>query len=362
MKRVGGLWDCLTSFENLWRAARKAARGKRRRPNVAAFGFELERHLLRLQEELRAKSYTPGAYREFEIFEPKRRLISAAPYRDRVVHHALCNVLEPIFERRFSASSFACRRGKGTHAALERASRFAARYRYVLKGDVRKFFPSIDHGILTALLARKIKDPDALWLAGRILEHANPQEPVVGWFPGDDLLSPLARRRGLPIGNQTSQFFANVYLDPLDHCVEEQLRPGGYVRYCDDFVLFADDKRWLDVARQRCRAALQALRLELHVTKSVVSRVADGLPFLGFRVFPDHRRLARGGAGRMRRRLAVMQHDYAAGRASLEQVRARIHGWLGHAGHGATWRLRRRLLGEVVFMRASDHDVPGRRP
>ena len=248
MKRQGNLWDGMISFENLLHAAQAAARGKRFKPGVARFVFDLERQLLRLHEELAGKTYRPGPYRTFTIYEGKTRQISAAPFRDRVVHHALTGVLEPIFERSFIFDSYACRKGKGTHAAVDRCQRFARRYRYVLKADVRKFFPSIDHRVLEGAIARKIKDPDVLWLVGRIIDHSNPQDPVLMWFPGDDLFTPTERRRGLPLGNQTSQFFANVYLDPLDHFITDRLGLS-YVRYVDDFLVFADDKRRLREAR-----------------------------------------------------------------------------------------------------------------
>ena len=353
MKRYGGLWAPLTDFGNLYRAAHQAARGKRRRPNVLRFMFDLERQLLRLQHELLAGTYVPGPYHEFHIQEPKARLISAAPFRDRVVHHALCNQIEPLFERGFIHDSYACRVGKGTHAALDRFTEFARRYPFVLKCDVSRFFPSIDHALLKALVARKIKDPRVLWLVERIIDHSNPQEPVSHIFPGDDLLTPLEHRIGLPIGNQTSQFFANLYLDPLDHFVKEQLGVRGYCRYCDDFVLFSNNKAWLGEARERCRRFLEGLRLQLHPRKSVIYRVDDGPRFLGFRVFPSHRRLARENVARMRRRLRQMQQEFAQGRLEHGDVQQRIRSWIGHARHGDTWKLRERLFAEVVFTRAS---------
>ena len=153
------LSDEVTSFENLYLAYRKAARGKRGHPPVAAFEFDLEANLCRLQDELVAQTYRPGPYFSFHIHDPKRRLISAAPFRDRVVHHALCNVIEPIFERTFIGDSYANRVGKGTHGALDRAQEFARRYRYVLQCDVEQFFPSVDHAILRGILARKLADP-----------------------------------------------------------------------------------------------------------------------------------------------------------------------------------------------------------
>ena len=308
MRRYGHLWESLTSFENLYAAARKARRGKRRKRAVEQFEFHLERNLVQLRENLLARTYRPGPFRTFTIADPKPRLISAAPYRDRVVHHALCNLLEPIFERSFVFDSYACRKGKGTHAAVDRYTEFARKNRYVLKCDVRKFFPSVDQQILLSRIARKIKDPNVLWLAGLIVEHSNPQEHVPGFFPGDDLFTALERNRGIPIGNQTSQFFANVYLDPLDHVVKERLRCRHYLRYCDDFVILDNDGRRLAEIRDRIEQFLLTLRLWLHPKKRAISRVEDGLRFLGYRVWPDHRQLDRRGVVRFCRRLRTYQN------------------------------------------------------
>ena len=180
MKTAKHLYPAIASFDNLWAAFKGAARGKRSHWDVSAFEYDLESNLLDLQAELQAQTYQPGPYRNFRIFDPKPRLISAAPFRDRVVHHALCNVIEPIFERRFIFDSYANRAGKGTHAALERAQQFARRYRYVLKCDLEHFFPAIDHAILYDQLARLIADRQTLMDAGRrpILE---PAPPVPGW-------------------------------------------------------------------------------------------------------------------------------------------------------------------------------------
>ena len=204
------LFARLTSFPNLLLAAHRAQRGKRFRANVSNFTLNLEHELLHLQEELRTRAYRPGLYRTFQIRDKKVRLISAAPYRDRVVHHALCNVVEPIFDRGFLHDSYACRKGKGTLAAVERASAHSRRFRYVLKCDMAQYFPSIDHQILLSLLARKIWDDGVLWLIRTIVEGStSPPSPFL-YFSGDDLFTPLTRTHGLPIGNQTSQFFGNV--------------------------------------------------------------------------------------------------------------------------------------------------------
>ena len=352
MKRHGNLWENVTSFGALLRAAEQARKGKRFRPAVASFHFDQERALWVLHEELSTKTYRPGPYRSFYIYEPKRRQISAAPYRDRVVHHALVNVLEPIYERSFISDSYACRRGKGTHAAVDHCQHFASRFRYVLKTDIQKFFPSLDHEILKALVARKVKDPDVLWLVGQIIDHSNPQEEIQNWFPGDDLFTPSERRRGIPIGNQTSQFFANVYLDPLDHFVKERLRIKGYVRYVDDFLVFSDDKRHLADMRERIREFLFRLRLRLHPTKTVVFPVKEGIRFLGYRVFPTHRLLPKENVWRFRRRVRGMQEDYATGRVSFAKIYQRLMSWIGHARQANTYRLRCRLFDTISFQRA----------
>lgn len=351
MKRYGQLWGQLVSFRNLLRASKKASQNKRSWANVARFLFNLENELCELQDELIALRYQPGPYREFEIFEPKRRLISAAPFRDRVVHHALCNIIEPLFERSFIDDSYACRRGKGTHAAIDRFQVFSRQARFVLKCDLRKFFPSVDHQILKSVLARKLKDPHVLWLIERIIDRSNEQEPVDAWFPGDDLNAPTKRRRGLPIGNQTSQFFANVMLNPFDHFVVEQLRPRGYVRYVDDFAIFGDDKRLLAEQRECCRAFLAGYRLLLHPRKCVISRVESGTRFLGIRVFPNYRRLPRENLVKTRRRLRAMQESFANGRLDAQAIRRRLSSWAGHAQHADPGPLRAALLNDTIFSR-----------
>ena len=230
------LWDRLTSFSNLCLAYKKAARGKRGKAAVAAFEFDLETNLFDLQAELKSGHYQPGAYTSFLIHDPKRRLISAAPFRDRVVHHALCNLIEPLFERQFIFDTYANRVGKGTHRALDRATQYLRRFRYVLPLDICQFFPAIDHAILFARLSRTLHDPRVLDLCQRILRSGQDvlvAEYQMTYFPGDDLFA-AHRPRGLPIGNLTSQFWANVYLNDLDHFIKRHLRVPGYVRYVDD--------------------------------------------------------------------------------------------------------------------------------
>jgi len=217
---------------------------------VLAFNYDREAALLDLQASLRNQTYCPGAYRTFELVEPKRRLISAAPYRDRVVHHALCQIIVPLVEPSFIYDSYANRVGKGSHRGLDRFVRFARSSRYVLQCDLQQYFPSIDHALLKTVIRGKIKCKETLWLIDTLIDNSNEQPPAVFHFPGDDLLSPLSRRRGLPIGNLTSQFFANWFLNPFDQFVKNTLRVKRYVRYVDDFALFSDDRAVLGFGEQ----------------------------------------------------------------------------------------------------------------
>jgi len=328
MKTHRYLWPALVSFDNLFRAYTKAVRGKRLRPDVAAFSYDLEVNLLSLLGDLVSGSYSPGTYRRFAVYDPKPRIISAAPFRDRVVHHAICNILEPIFEATFIHDSYACRVGKGTHAAVDRFSHFARRHAYVLKGDVKRYFPSIDHELLMHAIGRKVQCRRTLGLCALVI-HQGTQDTA---------------GRGLPIGNQTSQFFANVYLNPFDHFILEQVRPDGYIRYVDDFVLFADGKGELWEALDRARDFLEGLRLELPPAKCLIQPVSAGTTFLGYRIWPHQRRLVRSSIVRYGRRFGGLVRDLQEGDASIEEVRASINAWLGHAKHADTDGLIRVLL------------------
>lgn len=335
----------LCSWDNLLLAYAKASKGKRGHPNVAAFEHRLEDNLCTLRQELLDLTYTPGRYVSFYIHEPKRRLISAAPFRERVVHHALCNLIEPLFERSFISDSYANRIGKGTHRALDRCQRFARRYRYVLQFDIQQFFPAIDHAVLHDNLACKIVDPRVLWLVDKILASGNGVLSEVYdmvYFPGDDLFAGV-RPRGLPIGNLTSQIWANVYLSPFDHFVKRELRCPAYLRYVDDFLLFADDKSLLWEWKTAVVERLVRLRLTVH-PGAQPRPVSEGIPFLGFTVFPNRRRLKRRKGVNFQRRLHELVSSYARGALALDRVVASVQGWVNHARYGNTMGLRKSVL------------------
>ncbi len=289
------LWRDIVSFENIHLAFRKAARGKRSRSSIGALEFHLEENLVELRQELISGAYQPGGYTSFVVHDPKRRLIWAAPFRDRVVHHALMNVTGPLLERSFIDDSYANRTGKGTHKALDRCTYYLRRHQYVLPLDVRQFFPPIDHSLLLATLEHTIGDDKTLNLYRQILASGAGilQEGYeMVYFAGDDLFA-VNRPRGLPIGNLTSQFWANVYLNPLDHYIKRRLRVPGYVRYVDDMLLFADSKEQLHAWRQAVQLELSQLRLTIHARSSQPRPSHTGVPLLGSQVFPNHHRLKR---------------------------------------------------------------------
>ncbi|MCB9150260.1 MAG: RNA-dependent DNA polymerase [Caldilineaceae bacterium] len=349
MKKYRHLYPQVYEWENLLGAWRKAAKGKRGQPPAAAFELNAAENLLALQDELLTKRYAPGGYVSFTIHEPKRRLISAAPFRDRVAHHALCNVMEPLFERRFIHDSYANRKGKGTHAALDRAQYFARRYRYVLPCDVAQFFPAIDHAILLATIERVIVDPDMLWLCQTVVTSGAgvlSEDYIPPYFPGDDLFA-VNRPHGLPIGNLTSQFWANVYLNPLDHFVKRELKCPAYVRFVDDMLLFGHDKATLWQYRTALIHFLAGLRLTLHATRCQPRPVAEGIPFLGFVLYPHQRRLKRRKGIAYRRRLRSLLVAQAAGDIPLAKVTASVQGWVNHVRYGQTYGLRRKMLSEL---------------
>jgi retron-type reverse transcriptase len=350
VKTYNHLFERIVSFENLLSAAEKAQKSKRFKPATALFNLNLEKELLGLQKQLVEKTYIHGAYCDFTIYDPKMRLISAAPYRDRVVHHALCNVIEPIFDRSFIYDTYACRKGKGAHAAVDRYTAFARKNRYVLKCDIRKYFPSIDQDILLRIIRRKVRCADTLWLIEQII-RSRADSGAIQYFPGDDLFAPYQRVRGLAIGNLTSQFFANVYLDGFDHFVKETLGCRHYIRYVDDFVLFDASKARLNELKAQIIGYLDTLRLTLHPRKCRVYRVDEGVCFLGYRMYPDHRLLKKQNVLHFRRKLKKMQNDYCHGRIGAAAVKQSIQSWIAHAEHADTYRIRRRIFAGMVFQK-----------
>ncbi|MCP4253061.1 MAG: RNA-dependent DNA polymerase [Candidatus Scalindua sp.] len=348
MKRQNNLFEKVISFENILKASKKARRGKRYKASTAAFEYNLESNLLRIIEVLKNQTYIPGAYCDFRIYDPKRRIISAAPYFDRVMHHALINVVEPIIGKSFIYDTYACIKDKGTHKAVLRYREFQKKNKYVLKCDIRKYFESIDHEILFGKIKAKIKCKDTLWLFSKIIDSRQSGRDLT-YFKGDDLFTPLYRKKGIPIGNLTSQFFANLYLNDFDHFVKEDLRARYYLRYCDDFVVFGNSKTWLNQTKHKIIDYLDTLRLRLHENKSRIFRTADGVDFLGYRIFPDYLRVRKSGVKRYRKKLKKMAADYKNGNIELAEINNSVQSWIGHVKHADSYQLRKEMLWNTVF-------------
>jgi retron-type reverse transcriptase len=290
MKSHGRLWARITSEANLREAWIRVRRGHAGSEAIQAFAANLEGNLRALRDELLAGSYRPGAYRQFRVKDPKPRTISCAPVRDRVVHHALCGVITPLLEQSYTEDSYACREGKGTHKACRRARALARRHGWFCKLDVRKFFESIEHDRLLAVLLPRFREAEVRELIEAIVRHPVPD---------------LQAGRGLPIGNLTSQWFANTFLNGLDHYAKETLKAPGYIRYMDDFAVFADSKAecWqAHAAIEHWLAAERGLALKEEAT--VVAPVSEGVPFLGLRIWPSCWRLKRERFLRTRRKFA----------------------------------------------------------
>ncbi len=348
-KAYNNFYPQIYDLMNLWLAFGKASKGRRGHPSIVAFEYNLEKELVQLRDELRDETYMPGGYRSFTVHEPKRRKISAAPFRDRVVHHALMNVVGPMLERKFVFDSYANQVGKGTHKALDRCTYFMRRYEYVLPCDIKQFFPSIDHQILKSVLANTVKDAQALQLIERIIKSGEGvlnDEYDMTYFQGDDLFS-KNRPRGLPIGNLTSQFWANVYMNELDQFVKQKLKVRAYLRYVDDFALFSNDKKELREWRAAIINFLAGLRLTIHEESAHTRPVWKGITFLGFIVFPDHRRLKPPKGYAFRRRWKHLYSMRKNGMMSSDDLKVHAVAWANHARYGDTWNLRRKILNSV---------------
>jgi len=353
MRSFRNLWPQVVWWNNLLQAYHKCRRRKRFKRDATEFDFRWESNLLDLQRALVEGRYQPGPYRHFYIIDPKRRKISAAPFRDRVVHHAVVRVLEPLYERRFIYDSYACRLGKGTHRALDRAQGYLRRYPYFLKTDIVRFFPNVDHEILLRLLSRHIQDPRLMDLVTRIINSGDGvlrEEATPSYFPGDDLLAVL-RPTGLPIGNLTSQFFANVLLDGIDHFIKEELHIGGYVRYADDLVLFGDDKAQLWQIRDALQLRLTQLRLRLHEHKTQVHPSTSDLKFLGFALKRDGCRLPQSSIQRFRRRVRLLRYQFARRECDCATIQASLQAWQAHACRANSAGLFRDLWRNLRFSR-----------
>ena len=333
MIKISDIYPKIISKENLYRAAYMAAKARRYTDSVAEFNFYLEEEIEKMHRELKEKTYNPGKYRVFTVYDPKERRISAAPFKDRVVHHAVHDVIEPLIDKSFIYHSYACRKNRGAHKAIDWAQKFLRLNAFCLHGDIKKYFFSIDRGILKGILRKRIEDKDLLWLSDGIIDSAA--------YAGE--------KKGLPIGNLTSQFFANLYLNELDYFVKFDLRAKFYIRYMDDFIIFENDREKLVEFKTRIRNFLKIkLALELHEGKSQIYNTKNGIKFLGFRIFKNHRKLATDNVRRFKKRLNKFGYLLDCGRIRESQIRDSVRCWAAHSSYANTNGLRLNMFNDLM--------------
>ena len=346
MKTYSNLYDNLCSYENLQLAFRKAKKGKSSKQYVIEFEKNLEDNLLMLRSELLLHSYKPQTLKTFILRDPKTRKISKSDFKDRVVHHALCNIIENIFDRRFIYDSYANRKGKGVHLALKRFDYFKRKVScngktrincvgdsdvigYILKADIKHYFEEVDHQILINILKKKIRDDRIIWLIKQILK--NHKTKIEG--------------KGMPLGNLTSQFFAKVYLNELDYFVKHKLKVKYYLRYVDDFVILHDKYKILDDFKVIIdNYLIKNLKLELHPTKSKIIPLRNGINFLGYRIFYHYKSLRKSNIRKFERKFNEKLKLYEQGLFNYEGFIKSLQGWLGYAMWANTYKLRTSLV------------------
>ena len=342
MKRVGSITDergqrvtlleAMADYGNIQKAYNKARKCKRYRKEVLLFTKDKEENLDRVRDDILNLAYEPSGYRYFKVFEPKERQIMALPFYDRVVQHAINNVLEPIFDKRFISQSYACRKGKGMHAASDQLQKWLYEWQkfhpdeplYAIKADVHHYFQSINHEVLKGEVRRVIKDAAVLALVDKIIDHNGSMPEGVG----------------IPVGNLTSQLFANIYLDKLDKYIKHTLGAKQYIRYMDDFIILSPDigelRRWLADIEVFLWDGLQ---LKLN-PKTTILAAKNGIDFVGYRHRATHRKVRRDSIRRIKKTIKKCE----SGKITKEQLQKSITSRAGHAGHADSYNLRKKII------------------
>ncbi|MBS3085653.1 group II intron reverse transcriptase domain-containing protein [Candidatus Pacearchaeota archaeon] len=362
MKTYKNLYKKLCSTESLVSAYTKAKRGKAKKQAFIEFDKNAEQNLKQLQEELINMTYNTRSLKRFIVRDPKTRTIHASAFRDRIVHHMLVNILEPIFERIFIYDSYASRRDKGTHLAIERFDAFKRKISrngrlvrqksggsknqvqgYVLKSDISRYFDNVDHKTLLNIIKRKVKDGKIIWLVQKVLNNFD--IPVKG--------------KGMPLGNYTSQFFANVYLNDLDYFVKHELKAKYYIRYVDDMVILHRSKKRLEYFKKKIINFLEGMKLELHPNKSEIISLQKGITFLGYRIFYKHKILRKRNRKYFLKKFDKYLNLYNEEVISDEQLIAKLQGWFGYAQWANTYLLRKRLIEKTaeLFKRKNPNKI-----
>ena len=335
MEQKDDIFCQIVSYKNLYSAYEKARAGKTLRSYVIEFEKDLKQNILDLQSELIFHTYKPRPLTTFIISDPKTRKISKSDFRDRIVHHAICNIIEPIFDKSFIFDSYANRKGKGTLKAVERFDFFKRKVSnncfrecYVLKVDIKHYFETVDNEILIFLIMKKINDQRVIWLIKLILDN----------------YSLSYGRMGMPLGNLTSQFFANIYLNELDHYIKEQLNIKYYIRYVDDFVILSKNKLILEYYKNKIEEFLKArLELELHPDKSKILKLSEGVNFLGFRIFMQFKLIRKNNLRKFENKFNALKIDYNNDLIEREKIIEKFEGWIAYIKNADTYKYRKHI-------------------
>lgn len=351
MKTYRNLYQKVCSYENIVLAWKKARKGKTLKQYVIDFEKDIKNNLALLRVELLLHSYRPKPLNTFILRDPKTRMISVSDFRDRIVHHAICNIIEPIFDKNFIFDSYANRKGKGTLAAVKRLETFQRKVSknktlvqkfnkrnifrgFFLKGDIKKYFDTVDHEILLEILQRKVKDEELLFLLRKILSNHQGKE----------------KGKGMPLGNLTSQFLANVYLNQLDQFVKRELKVKYYIRYVDDFVMLHNNKSELYFYKERIEEFIRDhLQIKLNQDKSKIEPLARGIQFLGFRNGYHHKILKRKSSKRIYQKVRTLEKDFHSRKIDYDKMYDFLEGWCAYARNANTFTLRKKLLEQIDY-------------
>src|SRR3989344_2164244 len=347
MKTYKKLYDKICSLDNLYLAFKKAREDKSYLPYVVKFEENLDKELNKLYKELSTLTYEPFKLKRFIVRDQKTRTIHASIFRDRVIYHAIVNILEPIFDKTFIHDSYASRKNKGTHKAVERFDQFKRKISkngrlvnnyydnnnvigYVLKADIKHYFDTVNHEILLKILRRKIKEENVIILIKKILDNFDTK----------------IKGMGMPLGNLTSQFFANVYLNELDYFIKHKLKAKYYIRYVDDFVILHENERILEEYKDKINKYLTNLKLELHPDKSNVISLRNGLTFLGYRIFYHYKLLRKSNINKFKRDFNE-KLNLPETKENYEKIMNSLQGWFGYAMWANTYKLRKKIMKQI---------------
>ncbi len=370
------IFDEIISLENLFSAWQEFKKGKSKKPDVQEFEFNLENNLFQLHRELVGKTYCHSYYTAFNICDPKPRRIHKACVRDRVLHHAVFRILYPIFDKSFIFDSYSCRLQKGTHRAVTRLEKFCRKLSknnrkntFILKCDIKKFFDSVDQDILLELIGKKIQDEDAIWLVGEIIKSFKSKAPASARLAeasakraGDSSAFGLRttngwKGKGLPLGNVTSQLFANIYLDKFDQFVKHKLKIKYYLRYCDDFIILGEDGKSLPDSAAIINTFLeQNLKLQLHSDKIQIRKYHQGIDFLGYVVLSHYRVLRTKTKKRIFKKVRGKRADLEAGLISEVSFGQSLQSYLGVLKHCAGHKIFEKI--RKICLNFATCDVP----